>query len=726
MNSSLASRAPVRIVLAATLALGGLLPTAFSATPVHAGISNPIPLNAQLDPTDTFTADEALFVYFTADITGGDICVVNADVVPASGVDCQSGVAWGTPNHFVGVGSMFEGLEAPFLAIGTWRLLAAPTPTKAVPHPVPEVSIPFHVLPCGATCNPTIGQAAIDAWKSAASQATLGGNVTCTLLDLQHSAKGAVKQTVALRAALYDAIRNPTKVIRGAVEQIATEYVIDFAGGIISVPVPEYKSSEEMAIELLKQLVCSEALMYADIQADPPDPNFTTVAQPSYATIPDPLSPAGFELAVSADRQRALGEAMRHAYERYSGAVAAGQPKFVHLQARAMWEFGSQLVREMRTSAKGLRAYGQLLVADPNLPQPVVTDQAELDTILAVDHRVQAIGLLPQELAQLISLGFTTDEISQIRAEFSRDVSQAPTGVNIDSPLNTLVADLDQSAVAFDAIAREALSVSAQTNSAPVPSFTAVPDHGAAPLDVTFTDSSDPVDGDPLSFSWDFGDGTTGSGRTVIHRFSAAGAFTVTETVADSFASATAQHVITVGLADTTAPSCVLTGVIAGPPKQIQITAQDVGSGLQTIVVTNSVNATVNVPAFTPGTNAPVVVTATKTDQTKGAQVGLQTTDVAGNVTICDPEFLTIKPGEVQRIRDVPRSENRLTLSNGSPGLRTLRVTVNRKVFELAHLRSNEVRVLDISSAMVAGSRNTVTIRGYGRRGSSADIVLSD
>ena len=178
--------------------------------------------------------------------------------------------------------------------------------------------------------------------------------------------------------------------------------------------------------------------------------------------------------------------------------------------------------------------------------------------------------------------------------------------------------------------------------------------------------------------------------------------------------------------ADTTPPSCTLTAVIAGPPKQVKITVEDAGSGLLEIVVTKNVNATVDVPVFTQRTTAPVIVTGTKTDQSKAAQVGLAVVDVAGNQTDCDPDLLSIKPGDVQRIRDVPRSEHWLTLSNGSPGLRTLRVTVNRKTFELGHLRSGEVRVLDISSAMVAGSHNTVTIRGYGRRGSSADVVLSD
>jgi len=71
-------------------------------------------------------------------------------------------------------------------------------------------------------------------------------------------------------------------------------------------------------------------------------------------------------------------------------------------------------------------------------------------------------------------------------------------------------------------------------------------------------------------------------------------------------------------------------------------------------------------------------------------------------------------------------SEGKLTVANGSVGLRTLRVTVNGRVFVLSHLRSNVVRILDVSGAMKPGLRNTVTFRGYGPRGSSADVVLSE
>jgi hypothetical protein len=96
---------------------------------------------------------------------------------------------------------------------------------------------------------------------------------------------------------------------------------------------------------------------------------------------------------------------------------------------------------------------------------------------------------------------------------------------------------------------------------------------------------------------------------------------------------------------DTTPPSCALTNVVAGPPKQLQITVQDSGSGLASIAVTASTNASTPVPAFAAGTTGPVVVTSTKLDQGRSAQVALRVTDAAGNVTDCDP----IVAGEVAR-----------------------------------------------------------------------------
>ncbi len=74
----------------------------------------------------------------------------------------------------------------------------------------------------------------------------------------------------------------------------------------------------------------------------------------------------------------------------------------------------------------------------------------------------------------------------------------------------------------------------AGTNEAPTASFTASPTSGNAPLTVTFNGSSsnDP-DGSVVSYSWNFGDSSTGSGVTASHTYNNSGNYTVTLTVTD-------------------------------------------------------------------------------------------------------------------------------------------------------------------------------------------------
>lgn len=72
-------------------------------------------------------------------------------------------------------------------------------------------------------------------------------------------------------------------------------------------------------------------------------------------------------------------------------------------------------------------------------------------------------------------------------------------------------------------------------NRAPVASFSVTPTSGSVPLNVAFdaSASSDP-DGNLLTYSWNFGDGTTGSGRTVQKTYTSAGKFRIVLTVRDS------------------------------------------------------------------------------------------------------------------------------------------------------------------------------------------------
>ena len=73
------------------------------------------------------------------------------------------------------------------------------------------------------------------------------------------------------------------------------------------------------------------------------------------------------------------------------------------------------------------------------------------------------------------------------------------------------------------------------SNRAPIASFIRTPNSGSVPLPVNFdaSASNDP-DGDALTYSWNFGDGTTGSGRTIQKTYNSSGKFRVVLTVSDS------------------------------------------------------------------------------------------------------------------------------------------------------------------------------------------------
>jgi glucose/arabinose dehydrogenase len=73
-------------------------------------------------------------------------------------------------------------------------------------------------------------------------------------------------------------------------------------------------------------------------------------------------------------------------------------------------------------------------------------------------------------------------------------------------------------------------------NRTPVPQASANPTFGPPPLDVNFSGlgSADP-DGDPITYDWDFGDGTThGNQRDVMHRYNSAGEYDARLTVSDN------------------------------------------------------------------------------------------------------------------------------------------------------------------------------------------------
>ena len=175
-------------------------------------------------------------------------------------------------------------------------------------------------------------------------------------------------------------------------------------------------------------------------------------------------------------------------------------------------------------------------------------------------------------------------------------------------------------------------------------------------------------------------------------------------------------------------PTCSLTSIMSGT-KQIQVTAQDSGSGLKSIVATAASNFTTSVPVFTQGTTSAVVVTATKVNSAQSSALSLRITDVANNVTSCNFIYQTLlrgagKPEQVSLT--VPRSSYLLQIANGTPGVTVIKVSVNGRLFDvLGGLGDAEVRVIDLNSAMKPGS-NVIEFELNGKPNGTADIVIHD
>jgi PKD repeat protein len=126
-----------------------------------------------------------------------------------------------------------------------------------------------------------------------------------------------------------------------------------------------------------------------------------------------------------------------------------------------------------------------------------------------------------------------------------------------------------------------AIVVSSSTNQPPVAVISATPNSAYAPatISVSAAGSSDP-DGTIASSVISFGDGTSASGLTASHKFSAAGVYTLTATVTDNLgASSTASTSVTIK-----APEVIVSSPAAGALLNSQVHV--VASGFSGYAVT--------------------------------------------------------------------------------------------------------------------------------------------
>jgi hypothetical protein len=174
------------------------------------------------------------------------------------------------------------------------------------------------------------------------------------------------------------------------------------------------------------------------------------------------------------------------------------------------------------------------------------------------------------------------------------------------------------------------------------------------------------------------------------------------------------------------------------------IAAQDSGSGLRAttggtftgpspaggIQITTASNASVTIPSNLAGSTVESDVQALKITAGVSSEVALKVTDVAGNVTLCDPVLTQVIRDASQpsttTATGIAQSEHFLHIYNGDPGLSHLTIEVNAKKAHVRDLIANQQYTVDIARWLQPGNKNTVTLIARGKQRGAATIVVAD
>ncbi len=131
---------------------------------------------------------------------------------------------------------------------------------------------------------------------------------------------------------------------------------------------------------------------------------------------------------------------------------------------------------------------------------------------------------------------------------------------------------------------------------------------------------------------------------------------------------------------------------------------------------------------FSPPTTDLLTLEATKIDESLSSQLAIRITDAAGNITECDPVNTIVTRGESKPVSqthtNIPEEWSMVNIVNGAPGVRNMDIVVNGQRFKVNGLADEAVINVDISSAMVAGDNNTITLVARGRPNASAMVTI--
>jgi PKD repeat protein len=227
----------------------------------------------------------------------------------------------------------------------------------------------------------------------------------------------------------------------------------------------------------------------------------------------------------------------------------------------------------------------------------------------------------PGQTSQTVAVSVTSDAADEPTEQFN---------LTLSGPVNAAISD--------------GVGVTTILDDDSAPTADAGPDQaaneGAA---VQFSGSGLDADGNPLTFAWNFGDGSTGSGASPTHAYADNGTYTVTLTASDGANTATDTLVVTVGNVAPTASVFGPTTAVRGQPVTYTFAAADPGTADAAAPITYAIawgdgtTETVQGPAagvqvehvYTGSGDHAVTVTATDKDGATGPAAGQTVTVVA-------------------------------------------------------------------------------------------------
>jgi SdrD B-like domain/PKD domain/Putative Ig domain len=226
------------------------------------------------------------------------------------------------------------------------------------------------------------------------------------------------------------------------------------------------------------------------------------------------------------------------------------------------------------------------------------------------------------------------------------------------------------------------------------------------------------------------------------------GTFNYTVTITDKSGNKGTINCTVVVVYDTTPPVCSVYEN-ASPP---YMSYQDGGSGIVRLDVTTNLNSNykVTVSPFPAGTTITanvangsafvtgtvikfpagvmgiIKVSAVRVNTHLSSQLTVKGTDAVGKSVTCDPVETTVtklkNDNGDQEFNNLPYEEHFIRIENG--GLKSMDIDVNGTTFKVKRLNDDEVRVVDVSSAMRHNNRNTITLSPNGKKGETADVTI--